>query len=927
MGHAFKNYFLLFLGALCVLCVGCDAGPGEDELIKQSQLYLTQGKVNSATIQLRNVLQKNPQNGRARLLLGQVYLAGHDLLSAEKELLKAGDYAVAPDEYLPALAEVYLLQGDNEKLQALPLDGVSGAIARGLVLAAQGVGNLYRGDSELASLQINEALALAPGSPYVQIAKARLSVGLWEEDFARQEVQAVLEVEPGYPPAWSLLGQIEQSIGNIAAAEAAYSKALATPLPKLSDFLRRAQMRVQLGDMEGAQRDLDQVKKEFAANVDVHYTQGLIYFRGGWDQDASQSFLQVLSVNERHPRALYYSALTNMRLGNLDMAERHAERLFKLAPGSLPARKLLARVRLYKADLASVNELLEGLIDAGQADPEVLSLAASALYSQGKIDEALPLLQQIVELQPDLSEPKLQLAIVLLSSGKDAEGFGVIETVLEQEPQSGRAFQILVATYLQRGEFAEAFKAAQRLQALDPENLLALQLIANIQIASGERDKALATLNQIVRIAPGDRVANYSLAELAIADKDYPRARTYYERVLAANADDLFTLLRLVRLDAIEQRAEDMVNHLQMAASAHPSALSPRLMLARYYLITGQPEKSAPLLGQLNPAQSNQPEALELQGLVDLAQGQYEEAKVALRVLAGQQPESASVKYLLARAYTGLGNDKSALRQLQLAADLEPENFGYGLAYARALLKAQEHEEAASQLNRLGRLKPDDPTVLRLQALLAHESGDDKTSAALLEEVFASDPSTVNLLAVVGQLWNQGSREKAVAIQESWLLENPDDVVAAQALAGAYAIEGQYTRAVAEFEKLLENDGSNVVALNELAWLLRENQTERAVQYAIRANELQPNSPALMDTLAVVLYYNENFREARKVMQEALSLSPANPSLRFHGAMIDAAAGDSPRAVRTLQALLADDVEFSERQQAIELLEKLRPKD
>ena len=164
----------------------------------------------------------------------------------------------------------------------------------------------------------------------------------------------------------------------------------------------------------------------------------------------------------------------------------------------------------------------------------------------------------------------------------------------------------------------------------------------------------------------------------------------------------------------------------------------------------------------------------------------------------------------------------------------------------------------------------------------------------------------------------------ALALQEEWVSEHPADTEAAQALAGAYSVQGKTAQASTEFEKLLDKDASNVVALNELAWLLREDQPTRALEYAMQANELQPDSPALMDTLAVALYHNGEFRRARQVMQKALTLAPRHPSLRFHEAMIDAALGDTNRAVGTLHSILADDVEFTEKQDAMELLAKLQ---
>ena len=121
------------------------------------------------------------------------------------------------------------------------------------------------------------------------------------------------------------------------------------------------------------------------------------------------------------------------------------------------------------------------------------------------------------------------------------------------------------------------------------------------------------------------------------------------------------------------------------------------------------------------------------------------------------------------------------------------------------------------------------------------------------------------------------------------------------------------------------NDPDNVVVLNELAWLLKESQPGRALEYAERANALQPDSPALMDTLALSLYYNQKYQRARDVMRDALSQAPGHPALRYHEALIDVALGDNAKAIKTLQSLVSDNTEFSEMQEAKALLAKLQP--
>src|SRR5215470_20248018 len=76
--------FALMFGML-----GCSKTETPDALIASAKDYATKNNYSAAVIQLKNALQQTPNNGEARLLLGQFLLETRDPASAEKELRRA----------------------------------------------------------------------------------------------------------------------------------------------------------------------------------------------------------------------------------------------------------------------------------------------------------------------------------------------------------------------------------------------------------------------------------------------------------------------------------------------------------------------------------------------------------------------------------------------------------------------------------------------------------------------------------------------------------------------------------------------------------------------------------------------------------------------------------------------------------------------
>jgi len=115
-----------------------------------------------------------------------------------------------------------------------------------------------------------------------------------------------------------------------------------------------------------------------------------------------------------------------------------------------------------------------------------------------------------------------------------------------------------------------------------------------------------------------------------------------------------------------------------------------------------------------------------------------------------------------------------------------------------------------------------------------------------------------------------------------------------------------------------------VLVLNNLAWSLKESDPEQALVYAQKANDLKPGTVTLMDTLAMVYLANQDLDKATRTMKEVRYLDPKNRTLRLHEAKINAAAGNRASAIKTLQGLLGEKGDFSEKSEAEALLKSLQ---
>ena len=110
-----KNVAVRHGWALMVLLValmsGCGADISPEQRVERARGAMDSGEIRTAIIELKNALQAEPNNGSARLLLGQAYARAGDGASAQKELGRARELGVSEADLQPWLAKAQLLQG------------------------------------------------------------------------------------------------------------------------------------------------------------------------------------------------------------------------------------------------------------------------------------------------------------------------------------------------------------------------------------------------------------------------------------------------------------------------------------------------------------------------------------------------------------------------------------------------------------------------------------------------------------------------------------------------------------------------------------------------------------------------------------------------------------------------------------------------
>ena len=255
---------------------------------------------------------------------------------------------------------------------------------------------------------------------------------------------------------------------------------------------------------------------------------------------------------------------------------------------------------------------------------------------------------------------------------------------------------------------------------------------------------------------------------------------------------------------------------------------------------------------------------------------------------AGKGIESASLKtaeanLLAAEAQQLTLSEQwdAAVNKAQQAFALNPENQAFALVPAR--IRTQQGDIDAAQA-----------AVLEVEQVFGATAGVTIARAAILqadnhaEEAFQTlykfwsengDPSVLPSLV---QLSNQVAKEKTNELTAEWVDLVPDSVPANLSRGNQLMTEGNIMAAANHYQKVLQQDPLHTTALNNLAWALRDTDTPRALEFAARAAEIEPENPAILDTYGWILHLDGQHRAAMDQLQRALAMAPDNEEFKKH---------------------------------------------
>jgi tetratricopeptide (TPR) repeat protein len=189
---------------------------------------------------------------------------------------------------------------------------------------------------------------------------------------------------------------------------------------------------------------------------------------------------------------------------------------------------------------AHAAALAEAALAAGLEHPLLLNVAALGLEQQGRIAEALELLERAVHLAPSDLGSRNALGLCLLQLERPREALEQFETLLKTNPEASYAHASHGNAWVMLGEIAAAETSFKRALEIDPGHAIALAGLAHIASSRGDYPSARVWAEKALEGVPGFPAA---VMTLAAADLHQRRASEAEGRLRALLDDERLTEL------------------------------------------------------------------------------------------------------------------------------------------------------------------------------------------------------------------------------------------------------------------------------------------------------------------------------------------------------------------------------------------------
>ncbi|HTV50585.1 MAG TPA: tetratricopeptide repeat protein [Steroidobacteraceae bacterium] len=563
-----------------------------------ADVYAESGEQEKAADQVRALIRLVPTELRYRYVLASLEERTRHPDAAQRVLEEA--VRAFPDSDSPKLALVSLLtRAHGREAGERVLRGYIAQQPKDLDLPLE-LGALLQSTGAMvdARAEYQEVIRRDGTGPKALAAMDRLAALDFAHanfDAARQQLTAVLKVNPGDNDALAL----------------------------------RAQIALIKGDSASAVGDLRVVLRDHPRSAGLQQLLARAYLQQGDPDLALQAMQSALDANPADDAVRIEVALLMIRTQKADQAVKLLQDSAQRAPDNVPLQDTLIRAYLNVHDFGDARTAAEALQTRRPNLADGFYLAGLASQGQHRWDDAGTAFERALRLHPGDFQVLSALAEMQAATGHRAQALALLRNETTRDPKDAAALDLLGQLYLADRQPALAVQALNAAVSVAPHWWLAARNLAVAKLAMHDFDGAIAAYRLAIKAAPAEATLVNELATLYVSHGRSEAAIGAFEDWHRRNPQVQLVARNLAMLLVTYRRDRASLDEARDLTEAFSSSTDGHLLDTNGW-VHFKREEYAAAVPILQRATERAPEAREIRyhlGMAELRTGQKDRAR------------------------------------------------------------------------------------------------------------------------------------------------------------------------------------------------------------------------------------------------------------------------------------------------------------
>lgn len=233
---------------------------------------------------------------------------------------------------------------------------------------------------------------------------------------------------------------------------------------------------LQMKDDTKAFQEIESLVQEYPMDVRYQVILGDVYLQNGKKQEAYDVYQKVLAVEPDNPMALFSMASYYKQTGQEDLYQQQLDTLLlnkKVTPDTKVSimRQMIVENEQADKDSTQVIALFDRMMQQEQDDPQVPMLYAQYLLSKNMEAASVPVLEQVVDLDPANKAARMMLIGAAVRKEDYKQIIKVCESGIEATPDALEFYYYLAIAYNQAEQADSVLSVCERaLQHTTPDS-------------------------------------------------------------------------------------------------------------------------------------------------------------------------------------------------------------------------------------------------------------------------------------------------------------------------------------------------------------------------------------------------------------------------------------------------------------------------